>query len=133
MGKNSSSGTIKAICGALLTALLLKLFLFDFMIAEGNSMEPTISPGKILVVFKLNYGLRLPGSGIYLIRWALPKENDIVVFFTPQGEIAVKRCSDIFPDGNFYALGDNSMQSYDSLSYGPIPVDNVVGRVLGIR
>ena len=133
MGKNSSAETIKAISGALITALILKLFVVDFMIAEGNSMEPAINPGRILVVFKLNYGLRFPGSGLYILRWALPKENDIVVFFTPQGDIAVKRCSSIYPDGNFYALGDNSRQSYDSLSYGPIPIDNVVGRVIGIR
>ena len=133
MVKNASAGTIKAVSGALVTALILKLFLFDFMIAEGNSMEPIINPGKILLVSKLSYGLRFPGSGTYLLRWALPKEGDIVVFYTPQGEIAVKRCSSVYPNGNFYALGDNTSQSYDSLSYGPVPVDNVVGKVLGIK
>ena len=123
----------KAIIGALITALIMKLLLFDFMIAEGHSMLPAITPGKILLVFRLSYGLRLPGSGIYILRWAVPAEGDIVVFYTPYGEMAVKRCGEIYPENHFYALGDNSSHSYDSRSYGPVPMNNIVGRVLGIK
>jgi signal peptidase I len=140
MGKRSTEGAAggqgpvaKAIIGALITALFMKLFLFDFMIAEGHSMEPSIKPGKILLVCKLVYGLRVPGSGSYLLRWASPHEGDIVVFYTPFGEIAVKRCGETLPSSFFYALGDNSPQSYDSRSYGPVPMDNIVGKVLGIK
>ena len=134
MGKGTPAVPVgKVIIAALITALLIKLFMFDFMIAEGHSMQPAIVPGKVLLVFKLRYGLRLPGSGTYLLRWATPGIGDIVVFITPWGEIAVKRCSEIYMQNNFYALGDNSLQSYDSRSYGPVPVDNIVGKVLGIR
>ena len=128
----------KAIVGAFITALLMKLFLFDFMIAEGHSMEPVITPGKVLLVNKLAYGFRLPGSGAYIWRWAIPRKGEIVVFYTPQGEIAVKRCGEIYIqesilEENFYALGDNESQSYDSRSYGPVPINNIIGKVLGIR
>ena len=123
----------KAIIGALITALIIKLFLFDFMIAEGHSMVPAINPGRILVVFKLHYGIRLPGSGTYLLRWSVPQVGDVVVFFTPFGEIAVKRCGDILSENSFFALGDNGPQSYDSRSYGPVYFDSVVGKVLGVR
>jgi len=133
MGKRTSAATGKAVIGALITALIMKLVLFDFMVAEGHSMYPAIKPGKILLVCKFNYGLRLPGSGNYIVRWAVPKTGDILVFFTPYGEIAVKRCGDVFSDNTFYALGDNSSRSYDSRSYGPVPVNNIVGRVLGIK
>ena len=134
MAKGSSTRPVgKAVIGALVTALMMKLFLFDFMIAEGHSMLPAIEPGKILVVLKLRYGLRLPWSGSYVIRWSSPQEGDVVVFFTPSGEIAVKRCGEFFSKESFYALGDNGPQSYDSRSYGPVPVDNVVGKVLGVR
>ena len=119
--------------GALATALIIKLFLFDFMIAEGHSMMPVIWPGKILLVYKLSYGIRLPGSGNYIIRWSTPKTGDIVIFITPFGEIAVKRCGELFFGDSFYALGDNSDHSYDSRSYGPVPIDNIMGKVLGIR
>jgi len=132
--KRSKSGQVgKAIIGAFIVALLLKFFIFDFMISEGHSMVPAIKPGAILVVCKIFYGIRKPGSGNYLIRWGAPRKGDIVVFFTPLGEIAVKRCGEIVPESKFYALGDNSPQSYDSRNYGPVPDDNIIGKVLGIK
>ena len=123
----------KAIIGALIAALIMKLFLFDFMIAEGHSMAPAIKPGKILLVCKLAYGIRIPGSGAYLVHWGIPKKGDVVVFYTPLGEIAVKRCGETLPGNLFYALGDNSSQSYDSRNYGPVPNNNIIGKVLGIK
>ena len=134
MGKRACTHSLeKAFIGALVAALIMKLFLFDFMIAEGQSMMPAIRPGHVLLVFKLYYGVRLPGSGNYLIRWTSPKAGDVVVFITPLGEIAVKRCGEILSSSSFFALGDNGPQSYDSRSYGPVPMDNVVGKVLGVR
>jgi signal peptidase I len=123
----------KAVIGAFAAALVMKFFIFDFMIAEGHSMVPAIKPGAILLVCKVFYGFRLPGSGTYLFRWQAPREGDIVVFYTPLGEIAVKRCGATLLGNAFYALGDNAPQSYDSRSYGPVPDDNIIGRVLGIK
>jgi signal peptidase I len=111
----------------------MKIFLFDFMIAEGRSMTPAIMPGTILLVFKSAYGIRLPLSKKYLFLWALPREGDVVVFYTPQGEIAVKRCAGLTKEGAFVALGDNSRDSLDSRSYGPVPADCIVGKVLSLR
>ena len=125
--------TVKAIIGAIIAALIIKLFLFDFMITEGHSMKPAIKPGALLLVCKVFYGIRMPGSGAYLARWAVPREGDVVVFFTPLGEIAVKRCGKSLPGNMFHALGDNQGQSYDSRSYGPVSNDNIIGKVLGIK
>ena len=116
--------------GAFAAALLIKLFLFDFIIADGNSMEPAIHSGSILVVNRLQYGLRFPGMTGYLIRWAQPRQGELVVFYTPSGEIAVKRCGEAVA-GAFIAQGDNSLQSYDSRSYGPVSADATIGKVLG--
>jgi signal peptidase I len=123
----------KAAAGALITALIMKFFLFDFMIAEGNSMSPAIKPGTVLVVNRLVYGFRLPWSEDYLVRWSAPRPGDVVVFYTPQGMTAVKRCGDVLATGEFIALGDNSLQSFDSRSYGPVRTDNIIGKVLGIK
>ena len=123
--------TINAIFWALLAGILLKLFFFDFMIAQGNSMEPAIQNGAVLVVFRLKYGLRLPKQQKYLIRWAQPQKGDVLVFFTPTGELAVKRCIELTNHGSFIAWGDNALASYDSRSYGPVPFDNIIGKVLG--
>ena len=121
----------KAVLCALAVSLVLKFFLFEFMIAQGHSMEPAIKNGAVLVINRLRYGLRLPWRQNYLVRWAKPKEGEVVVFYTPSGELAVKRCSEPVDGGVFFAEGDNRTDSYDSRSYGPVPVDNIVGKVLG--
>jgi signal peptidase I len=123
----------KAILSAFAAAVIIKLFLFDFIIADGISMEPAIRSGTVLVVNRLQYGLRLPGRHGYLVRWSEPKEGDVVIFYTPTGSVAVKRCGVLSRRGEFPARGDNSLQSYDSRSYGPVPADNTIGKVLGIK
>jgi len=120
----------KAVILALFTAFFLKFFFFDFMIAQGSSMEPAIKSGKILVISRLRYGLRFPWTRGYLLRWAKPKIGEIVVFYTPSGELAVKRCTAL-DEGGFIAHGDNQNVSYDSRSYGSVPIDNIIGKVLG--
>jgi signal peptidase I len=119
--------------GPFIAALLIKFFILDFMIAEGESMSPAIKPGAVLLVCRVFYGLRLPGSLAYLFRWGKPREGDVVVFYTPNGEIAVKRCREAVFGDEFYALGDNASHSYDSRNYGPVSNDNIIGRVLGIE
>jgi signal peptidase I len=121
----------KAVLGALIAAIIIKLFLFDFIIAQGNSMEPAVKSGAILIVNRLQYGFRLPGQQGYIIRWGSPRPGEVVVFYTPLGELAVKRCGAVTENGDFSAQGDNSLQSYDSRSYGPVPADNTIGKVLG--
>ena len=122
---------IKAVMCALLAALVLRLFFFDFMMAQGNSMEPAIPNGTVLVINRLRYGFRLPWQQEYLLRWAQPREGEVLVFYTPTGEKAVKRCIALTGLGTFIAAGDNELTSYDSRSYGPVPFDNIIGKVLG--
>jgi len=123
----------RAIICAFIAAIALKFFILDFMIAEGYSMVPAVKPGTILLVCKVYYGFRPPGSGTYLFRWKNPRTGEVVVFYTPLGEIAVKRCGEIIEKDVFFALGDNSSQSYDSRNYGPVPKDNIIGKALGIK
>lgn len=121
---------IKAVVLAIAVALFLKLLVFDFTIAQGHSMEPAIQDGAVLVINRLRYGVRLQDK--YLLRWAKPKEGEVVVFYTPAGEMAVKRCKFLSDDKeNFYAEGDNGSASYDSRSYGEVPLDSIFGKVLG--
>ena len=120
----------KALIFALATALVLKLFFFDFIFAQGNSMEPAIKNGDILIVSRLRYGIRLPWQHKYIIRWAKPKAGEVIVFYTPAGDIAVKRCTSLIDDKRFFAQGDNALASYDSRSYGPVLMDYIIGKVL---
>jgi len=121
----------KAVLLAAAAALVLKLFVFDFILAQGHSMEPAIQNGAVLVISRLRYGIRLPWQQKYLIRWAGPSVGEVVIFYTPTGELAVKRCSALAGQSGFYAEGDNSLASYDSRAYGSVPIDNIIGKVLG--
>jgi len=121
----------KAVFLAIVTAFVIKLLIFDFIIAQGHSMEPAIKNGTVLIVSRLRYGVRLPWQQKYLVQWAQPRPGDVVVFYTPMGELAIKRCVALTERGSFYAEGDNDLASYDSRSYGPVPMNNVLGKVLG--
>lgn len=121
------------IIGALVFALLVKIFCFDVMIAEGDSMAPLIPSGRVLLVNKLAYGFRFPWSSRYLLRWGSVQTGDIIVFSSPQGTLAVKRCVQIQEGHYIIVLGDNSAVSYDSRNYGPISTEHVIGRVEGLE
>ncbi|MDR2700982.1 MAG: signal peptidase I [Spirochaetaceae bacterium] len=133
MEQKNQKTLFRSIILAFICAMVIKLFLFDLMIIQGRSMLPTLKPGSLLVVNKAAYGFRLPGLGLYLVRWAMPQPGDVVVFYTPLGEKAVKRCSYVSNEGGgeFFALGDNDLESFDSRSYGLISMDHVLGRVAG--
>jgi len=115
---------------AIAAALILRLVFFDFIVAQGHSMEPAIQDGKVLVISRLRYGIRFSWQQEYLVNWAQPKVGEVVVFYTPAGELAVKRCVSV-EGKNFHAEGDNALASYDSRAYGPVPVGNIIGKVLG--
>jgi signal peptidase I len=129
----------KSITGAILLAFavaaVMKLFCFDFIIVEGSSMLPAIKSGTLLFVNKLAYGFRPPFSTRYIVRWSLPKKGDVALFYTPYGDLAVKRCAALEEDLNseprWLALGDNGAASFDSRSYGPVSVDSIIGKAAG--
>jgi len=126
---------IKAVILAIAAALILKLFIFDLIITQGQSMEPAINDGNVLIISRLRYGVRSFWLQKYIIRWDRPAVGEVVVFYTPTKELAVKRVSQLWycetSGFNFYAEGDNELSSYDSRSYGPVSQDNIIGRVLG--
>jgi signal peptidase I len=133
MERIDSPRTLYAILGALITAVLMKACFFDVMIAQGSSMEPAIKPGTVLVIGKLSYGFRLPWAETYMVQWAEPTIGDVVVFWTPSGVTAVKRCVGITRQREFIARGDNPSVSFDSASYGPVPIDRIIGKALWMK
>lgn len=118
---------------AFVVALIVRLCCFDLAITEGSSMSPTIPPGRIIFINRLAYGFRFPWQRHYVIRWSTPHPGDIVVLLSPQGKIAVKRCISLTEHDFFFVEGDNKAVSYDSRHYGPVPIDFITGKVVGIR
>jgi signal peptidase I len=128
--ESKTNGKIgRTILIAFLFAIVLKLFCFDFVVVEGKSMLPALKPGSVLFVNRIAYGFRFPWKKQYLFSWNKPQKSDIVVFITPMGHTAVKRCDEIVDNIYFIALGDNKDDSLDSRSYGPVPIDNILGKV----
>lgn len=71
-------------------ALFLKLFCLDFLTISGTSMAPTLKENQTIVINKLAYGLNKPFSSEFLIQWASPKKDDVIIFLH-DNKIVVKR------------------------------------------
>jgi len=137
---------------ALLIAIIIHLFLAQATRVEGYSMEPTLYGHQRLIIEKLSYRFTEPDRGdIVVIRVdgfdellikrvvGLPGETleirDGVVFIdgkaldepyvngVPRGSYPATK----IPDGYIFVMGDNRNNSNDSRSFGPIPIDHIVG------
>ncbi len=71
--------------------VFLKLFIFDILKVEGTSMVPALKPGSRLIENKLAYGIVNPLGSSFLLQWAEPKIDDIVLYYY-NNHIVVKRC-----------------------------------------
>lgn len=142
---------------AVAIALALRFFVFDFVVVEGSSMEPTLHSGEVVFVEKLSYRFEDPKTGDIIIskydkdkknyvKRVLGKENDEVKIIS--GELFVndrqiiepyikeEMISDlnavIVPNDTVFLMGDNRNNSYDSRipSVGAIDLEKVRGRAL---
>lgn len=66
-----------------LSILAFRSVVLDWNPVPSDSMRPAILPGDRIAVDKLAYGLRLPFSTIFVVRWKTPGRGDIVVFLAP--------------------------------------------------
>jgi signal peptidase I len=139
---------------AIVIAVLINLFLAQATRVYGSSMEPNLHTDQRLVVEKVSYRLHHPRRGdVVVLRMpergpellikriiALPGETiDIrngTVFIDQQAldePYLVRRPDSTFgpttvPEGHVFVLGDNRGASNDSRSFGPVPIDRIVGR-----
>jgi signal peptidase I len=146
---------LETVLPAILIALLINVFIGQATRVEGQSMEPNLHSNQRLVVEKLSYRfhgprrfdvvvLRLPSQGEELLIKrvvGLPGETvdirDGQVYingdpldegFVP-GETRPGRTERVtVPPLHVYVLGDNRNHSNDSRSFGPVPIENIVGR-----
>lgn len=78
---------------------------------SGLSMVPTLAPGERL-----------------LVRNGVPPRPGRIVVIRRRGMLMVKRVSRLTAGGP-WVLGDNDEASDDSRSFGPVPLEDVVGEV----
>jgi len=148
------SEAVETIVPAILIALLINLFLAQATRVYGQSMEPNLHTDQRLVVEKLSYNFHEPqrgdivilnvpraGSGLLIKRViGLPGEkleikggkvyiNEQAIeepYLSNQTQRDMKAI--VVPPKHVFVLGDNRGFSNDSRAFGPVPLDNVIGR-----
>lgn len=146
---------------AFLLALVVavRTFVLGWYPASSDSMAPTVEPGDRVVVDKLAWRLGeldrgdlvtfpSPVDGRRLIKRVVGVAGDSVALEDAVLVVNGRRVAEAYvdrsridgtyfgpvtvPPGHLFVLGDNRFGSIDSRVYGPIPLDAVTGRVLGI-
>jgi len=88
MKEKKKKGKIRENIESFVVAILIALFLRAFVVQAykipSGSMENTLLIGDYLLVTRLNYGIKIPLTDIYVVRWAKPKRGDIIVFRWPK-------------------------------------------------
>lgn len=145
---------VQVVVPALLLALIVHLFLAQATVVYGQSMEPNLSQFQRLIIDKISYRLHPPHRNDIVVI-DLPNMDDMLVkrivglpgetVYLHNGHVYIdsQPLAETFPhDPNlqemparllgpeeYFVLGDNRGNSNDSRSFGPIPREDIVGRV----
>jgi signal peptidase I len=84
--RSSFFRTVVQLGAAAAVALTARASLADHYRVPSGSMEPTVHIGDHIVVSKMAYGIRLPLTDMYLVRYATPARGDVVVIEPPDDE-----------------------------------------------
>lgn len=82
--KGALRQNIESIGGAVLVALLLRLFVVEMYKIPSGSMVPTLLIGDHLFISKFLYGIRIPFVNRMLVQWGVPHRGDVIVFNSPR-------------------------------------------------
>lgn len=142
---------------ALAAVVVLLVTALEPLRVASRSMSPTLAPGDQVLVDKLTGHWRTPAVGDVVVyrdpvgerlvvkrvvalggQSVALEDGELVVDSTVQHEpqVDVSRIDSTYfgpvtvPQGAVFVLGDNRAESVDSRTYGAIPVDDLVGRVV---
>lgn len=145
---------VETLVPAVVIAILINLFLAQATRVYGQSMEPNLHTDQRLVIEKLSYHFHGPRRGDVVVL-QLPDQSDELLIKRVVGlpgeriEIHEGRvfidgaaldepyldqvtsgflASQIVPPLHVFVLGDNRMASNDSRSFGPVPLENIMGK-----
>jgi signal peptidase I len=134
---------------ALIIVIPIRRYVASPFVVQGNSMSPRLNQGDYLIIDKYNkdYGrfdiivFKIPGKDTYYIKRiiGLPTEKIVI----KDGKILVN--DKIFDDSfitrpimgdstitlgadEYFVLGDNQGQSFDSRNFGPVKASDIVGK-----
>jgi len=122
---------------------------------DGQSMEPTLHTGEFVIVNKLAYKLGAPNTGDVIV-FRFPRDPDqeyikrVIGLPGDQVEISAGQviindhvldepylaaspsyeANWVVPENSLFVLGDNRNNSSDSHSWGPVPMEHVIGKAV---
>lgn len=144
---------LETILPALLLALLLSHFVAQGTVVHGQSMEPNLHTDQRVIIEKLSYHFYLPQRGDVVVLDVADSEIPLIkrVVGLP-GETVEVRDNCVYvdgqvlqepyltattqrdygpvaiPAGHVFVMGDNRGNSRDSRSFGPVSLEQIVGR-----
>jgi signal peptidase I len=130
------------ILGCLSLVLLALLGSVRVYRVPTESMRPTILAGQRILVQASAYDLRVPFVGTVICRLGDPSSGDVVVYvlggrtlvkrvFAVPGEVVEWPDNEItVPEGHYFVLGDDELNSFDSRMHGPVPRSDIIGRMM---
>jgi len=99
---------VRPLAPVVLVVLTFRSAVADWNDVPTGSMEPTVLVGDRILVNKLSYGLRLPFTETWLVRWSEPQRGEIAVLISPEsGDRLVKRVIGV--PGDTVELKDNRL------------------------
>lgn len=142
---------------ALLTILGYLIFTQVFLLsrANGNEMFPAVKDGDLIIAFRLqqdyekNDVITYRVDGQRKVGRYIAQENDVILMddtgsfrinsSVQSGEIMYPTYAKEgiaypyeVPEGHIFILGDYRTQTIDSRDFGPIPIDDIEGKVITI-
>jgi len=145
---------LQIVAPALILAMVVHLFLAQATVVFGQSMEPNLHPHQRLIVDKVSYRLHAPQRNDIVVI-DLPSMEELLVkrIVAMPGEVVEIRSGVVYVNGQpnaepfphdtspiemapmtlgplaYFVLGDNRSNSNDSRAFGPVTLDQILGRV----
>ncbi|MEG0594604.1 MAG: signal peptidase I [Christensenella sp.] len=152
-------GWVIAVGIAVAVAFVVRAFLFELILVDGPSMQPTLHTSERLAVEKVSRYVGLPARGdIIIVHYpdgtnnnyvkraiGLPGETvevkDSTVYingealdeeYTNKEEAYADMQPVVVPQNSIFVMGDNRANSMDSRMVGPIKHEWIVGHALAV-
>ncbi len=137
----------------IITIIVLKIFVFNFILVKGDSMNPKFKNNDFMFLNKIIYNFQSIKRGdVIVLKY---QNNDLIkrVIGLPKDKIKVENgklyinnkeykenyinsytasidfIEITLKDYEYFVMGDNRYNSYDSRNFGPITKRNIIGRV----